>query len=554
MIDNACEWGATTLLIFSQNVGTLVYYTHIFPLLISLFLGVYVFINNPRRLVNRVLFFVTLMFSLWVYFDLILWASPTPEAVMFFWSLIVPVEMFIYLGSLYLVYLFSTDQHDVPIYIKAAVALFALPLLLFSHTNLNVMGLAPDCDTGAIEGPLISYMYMAELIVIGLILTILSVRYKKITNQANRNRFLLIGIATVLFLLFFSAGNLTLLFSLGPYYEQYKLFGMPIFATIVTYTIVRYRAFSIETVVTEILIAALWMLLFSMMLFEKMNNARPIIAVTLIFFGVLGLQLARSVRNEVAQRQEIERLVYKLERANKRLTVLDKMKSEFVSIASHQLRSPLAAIRGYASMMLEGSYGNFPEKSRFALERIADSSKYMAESIEDYLNVSRIESGNMKYDLTDFNFKDACSVVVDELRPIALKKGLLLSFRSDTDSSCIVHADMGKTRQALYNLINNSIKYTQKGSILVTVQDDPRRGLIRTIITDTGIGMSQETIATLFSKFSRAKDANQVDTTGTGLGLYVARQMIKHMGGDIVAMSDGEKRGSTFTLTLPLEQ
>jgi signal transduction histidine kinase len=128
-------------------------------------------------------------------------------------------------------------------------------------------------------------------------------------------------------------------------------------------------------------------------------------------------------------------LTEQLAKANDRLKILDKMKSEFVSIASHQLRSPLTSIRGYASMLAEGSYGKLPEKAQEAANNIAESSKFMAMSIEDYLNVSRIEAGNMKYELSDFNLKDVAEKVVDEMRPTAMKKGLVMVFRSDCSGS-----------------------------------------------------------------------------------------------------------------------
>jgi len=159
MVDNACEWGAAAFLIFSENVGSLVYYTHVLPLVISLFLGFQVLINNPRGLSNRILFLLTGVFSVWVYFNLILWASPTPEMVVAFWSAIVPVEMFMYLLALYLVYLFAHDQKDAPTWQKLLYSTFLLPIFLFAHTSLNVIGLSPDCDTGAFEGSLIQYMY-----------------------------------------------------------------------------------------------------------------------------------------------------------------------------------------------------------------------------------------------------------------------------------------------------------------------------------------------------------------------------------------------------------
>lgn len=553
MIDNACDWGVTTLLIFSENVGTLVYYTHMFPLLISLFLGLYVFLNNPKRHVNRVLFFVTLMFSIWVYFDLILWASPTPESVIFFWSLIVPVEMYIYLGALYLIYLFSTDQKDASLTTKILASLFVLPILLFAHTDLNVMGLSPDCDIGAHEGPLISYMYIAELVIIAIAIFVTARGYRRLTSDDSKKKLLYIGVATIIFLLFFSAGNLTLLFEMGPFYEQYKLFGMPIFAAVVAYTIVRYQAFRIKTVVTELLVAALWILLFSVILIQDMANARPIIGVTLIIFAILGFQLSLSVRREVQQRVQIEKLAEDLEKANRRLKVLDQMKSEFVSIASHQLRSPLTSIRGYSSMLLEGSFGKLVPKAKEAVERIAESSRFMALSVEDYLNVSRIESGRMKYEVSDFNLKEMAERIVDDVRPTAIKKGLLLTFKSSALSGRgVVQGDIGKTQQIIHNLLDNAIKYTQKGSITVAVFDNKTKKKVYVEITDTGVGMTSEMIHDVFEKFVRARNANKVNVTGTGLGLYVARQMAEGMKGSICASSAGEGKGSTFTLVLPM--
>ena len=108
-----CEWYSSSLLIISDNVGPLIYYTHVLPLIVSFVLGIFVLLNNPRKLVNRTLFFITFSFSLWVYFDLILWASPNPEAVMFFWNSIVPVEMLMYASCLYFIYLFANKQEDI---------------------------------------------------------------------------------------------------------------------------------------------------------------------------------------------------------------------------------------------------------------------------------------------------------------------------------------------------------------------------------------------------------------------------------------------------------
>lgn len=547
----SCEWGTSSFQIFSNNVDELTYYTHIFPLFISLFIGIFVFLNNKRLVKNIVFLLLSLLFALWAYFDLILWSSPTPADVMFFWSAIVPVEMLLYLSTLTLVYLFTRPQKSIyPLLLAGSI--IAVPTLLLMHTSLNVIGLSPDCDEGAFEGPLISYMYGVEIFII-IFISYLTITCKKYSSSAQEwKKSFFIGISTIVFLCFFTVGNLTLMFELGPNYEQYKLIGMPIFATLVAYSIVKFKTFNSKLLGAQALVLALWVLVGSLLLVVESNATIAVAAITLIFTTIAGFFLVRSVKREVKQREQIEDLAQELAVANERLKELDKAKSEFVSIASHQLRSPLTAIRGYASMLAEGSFGQMPQKALEAAKRIEESTKLMAMSIEDYLNVSRIESGNMKYNLSDFNLLEMTNKVCDDLRPEALKQNLILLFRSDITSKGIVNADVGKAHQIIHNLINNSIKYTQKGSISVFVREDQKAKRIYIDISDTGIGMSQKTIASLFQKFSRADNANSVNTSGTGLGLYVAVKMAEAMNGSISASSKGDAKGSTFTFELPL--
>ncbi len=158
----------------------------------------------------------------------------------------------------------------------------------------------------------------------------------------------------------------------------------------------------------------------------------------------------------------------------------------------------------------------------------------------------------MKYNMADFNLKDETEKICDDLRPDALKKGLTVIFRSDLKSQGIINADIGKTVQILQNLIHNSIKYTPKGSIRVLVRDDVVNKKIFVDIVDTGIGMDKEALETVFEKFERAQNANTVNISGTGLGLYVALKMAEAMDGGITAHSEGADRGSRFTIEMPL--
>ena len=547
-----CSWSTSSYLILSENlVGSFQYYAHFLPSISGLIIAIFVLRANVRNKAAQALLFTTIMFAVWCYLDLITWASERSDVIMFVWSTLMYFELLMYVGAFYFVYAFFNKQFP-PFKAELGIFVMFLPLFLFGHTKLNLINFDfTNCLKYATEGPLWQYyVYGFEFLFVGLILllTITEVRLKR----RERRETILVAAGILLFLLSFSIGNIIGSF-LGDWESgQFGLFGMPIFVAFLGYILVRYQTFKIKLLATEALMAGQLILLCSLLLVRSIESAQVIAVGTILFFSVLGTLLIKSVRSEVSQREEIEKLATNLESTNERLRIVDQQKSEFVSIASHQLRSPLTAIRGYTSMILDGNYGVAPEQMATVLNRIHESAKLMAFSIEDFLNVSRIESGNMKYTYTDFNLKEQAEHIVDDLRPEATRSGLLLLFKSDMRSSGVVNADISKTQQILHNLINNSLKYTKKGSITVFTYDDIGRKQLFINIIDTGIGMSEETMSALFQKFSRAKNANSVNINGTGLGLFVARAMARAMGGDIACSSAGDQRGCTFVLTLPL--
>jgi signal transduction histidine kinase len=250
------------------------------------------------------------------------------------------------------------------------------------------------------------------------------------------------------------------------------------------------------------------------------------------------------VKKEIEQREKIEKLALDLEKANVRLRELDNLKSEFLSFASHQLRSPLTAIHGYTSMLLEGDFGEIPEKIKPTVETLDKSSQSLIKIVNDFLNISRIEQGRMQYDFSQFDLKELVEEVIAEQRPNVEVKGLAFTFIPEQSDSYSVNADRGKLKQVIGNILDNSIKYTPSGSIQVSLNH--KTGLATISITDTGIGIDPEEIPKLFSKFSRAKDAHKTNVTGTGLGLFVAKQMIEAQKGKIWVESKGKGTGSTF--------
>src|SRR3989344_4732328 len=516
-----CEWAPATFLFISKNVeGPLIYYSHIVPVLFSLPLAFIIIARDYKNRLNQYFFLAVFLFSIWSFSDLILWANPDPKIIMFFWSLLNLLEPFIYVSIFLFVYtlLFKKEISTV---ILASLFLITSPVVIFLATSLEIESFnLTNCWREVTEGPLVFYSYIIQLIISLLVILFTFIYLKSTTETKAQKRMSIIGVlGSLLFLAFF---------------------------------ITKYRMFKVQMLTAQFLVSTLGILIIGILFVQTVERVRLIAILTFILTVILGTVLIRSIKRDLEQKSEIEKLAHKLEKANVRLQQMDKLKSEFVSIASHQLRSPITAISGYASLMNEGSYGEVPSKMKEPIERIVQSARMMATSIEDYLNVSRIEAGNMKYKFTDFNLNDEVEHICDDLRAEALKRSLVLLFRKRVDGQGIVKADIGKVKQIIHNLINNSIKYTQKGAITVYVHDDIKNKKVFVDIIDTGIGMSAETLAGIFQKFERGDKANTVNVTGTRLGLYVAQKMAEAMSGTISAHSDGEGQGSRFTLELPL--
>ena len=330
--------------------------------------------------------------------------------------------------------------------------------------------------------------------------------------------------------------------------------AIAIFLILVGLSIIRYTFLSFKVIATEFFISFVGVILlvelfFATSVFDLL--LRTIIAILILFSSFF---LVGSVEREFESRDKIARLLRDLDQINGRLIVLDKKKSEFLSTASHHLRDPLTSIQGYASMLTEGSFGAVTPMTKEALGKIFESSKRLVTIISDFLDISNIENGDMKYIFEPVDVKKMVSELVDDLRPAAEHAGLTLGLevKGGARAKYVANADVTKLRQVVSNLIDNSIKYTPKGSVVVNLSKDAKTSKILVAIKDTGIGMSADTLQKIFKKFSRAEGVSKVYTEGTGLGLYVAKEIVKKHNGRIWAESDGEGKGSSFNLELEL--
>lgn len=239
-----------------------------------------------------------------------------------------------------------------------------------------------------------------------------------------------------------------------------------------------------------------------------------------------------------------------LQDANTRLRELDKAKSEFLSIASHQLRTPISAIKGYLSMMIDGDFGPLPKNINDVIKNLFESAARLARLINIFLNVSRIESGRLKLEKKPIQINELIDSVIIELINQAKQKGVSLEYKRKKKDPPLIMADADKLREVVLNLVDNAIKYTPEGSIVVTVEADNDE--LNFKVTDTGIGIKKEEVKTLFRKFVRGSGVAQIHTGGSGLGLFIAQKIIKEHDGQVWAESEGSGKGSIFQFTLPI--
>lgn len=247
---------------------------------------------------------------------------------------------------------------------------------------------------------------------------------------------------------------------------------------------------------------------------------------------------------------EVKRATGELKEAYEELKRLDKAKSEFVSIASHQLRTPLTAIKGYISMILEKTYGRLSDEIKKPLQNISASNERLIKLVNDLLNVSRIEAGKMEINPEKSSLEKIIGSAIDELKNTAKEKNIYLKFESPKTPLPKVSVDKEKIRQVIINVIDNAIRYTEKGGIMVKLEkmDDK----LQIIVSDTGAGLTKYELEKMFESFSRGAAGTRFYTEGAGLGLYVAKKFVEMHDGKVRAESKGKGKGSAFYIELPI--
>jgi PAS domain S-box-containing protein len=255
----------------------------------------------------------------------------------------------------------------------------------------------------------------------------------------------------------------------------------------------------------------------------------------------------RNVTDQKLLEAERDLLLLAEREARSQAEAASRAKDEFLSVISHELRSPLGAILGWTAVLKAGASG---EKATRAIETIERSGRMQAKLIEDLLDTSRIVSGRMRLDLRLIDLPTVVRSALEAVRPTADAKGVRLEIRLDASAGPL-SGDRDRLEQVVWNLLSNAVKFTPAGG-LVEVGLARRDDDVCLTVSDSGRGIARDFLPFLFERFTQSEAASTRGTTGVGLGLAIARHLIELHGGSIAAASDGEGKGATFTVTLPL--
>lgn len=512
-------------------------------------LGFVTFFNNPKSVSNKLFLCLSISASLWGLINYSSYQINSIEVSLWLLRLVMFFAVWSAFFTFALAYDFPAVKLKISSWYRNTILSVVISTSLTTLTPLVFNNVIKSTPGGQIlrvgNGPGI---ILFGLVVLYLNFGAIFLLVKKIMAGDENKRSLqifLFGIATMLFLIMIFNFFLPAFFNNPGFIQLGALFMFPFIAA-TSYAILRHHLFNVKVVATEILTFILAIVSF----FEIIIADDPLVLIfrsailaLIISFGIL---LIKSVRKEVEQREELERLTGELQKANKKLEELSAYKTQLLSLASHQTKSPLAAIKSYASLCMQGLFGEVNDQVKDKLNKIMLASDELLALIDTFLNLRKVEEGKMDYRMEKVDFVELVRAKADELQPLTQTKNLVLEVRLP-DHPVMIMADGQKLQQVIQNFIDNAIKYTPSGKVVVEVKEDGDAVVFK--VSDTGLGIPADLLPHLFEEYVRDERVKK-EIRGTGFGLYIARKILEAHGGTLSAASEGENKGSTFTATL----
>jgi len=521
----------------------------------SLLLGSWIFFASPKSKINIWFLAIAAAILLWNVFAYLGYSSDnTAQSLLFFRLNFCAVSLYFiafYYFSIYFPATTTKQNRLVNLLVTLFGSFFAI-VSLFSNSIISSVSIPEKNQLVMKTGVLGNYFYLFTVI---LTIYILIALYRKNHELSEENkqktRYFLIG--TILYALANVIFSITIAFIFPNNYNYTQLgdFSAIIFLGFTAYSITKHQLFNIKVIATKAIVVLLSLILFVEIFISSstMEGALKGIVWLLVTYG--GFELIKSVELEIKQRQDLAKLAEKLETANRHLKDIDKMKDDFLSMASHELNTPIAAIEGYLSMILqEGMGGKIPDKAREYLQTVFTSAQRLASLVRDLLNVSRIESGRIHIIYEEKKIEDVIEQATMEVASKAREAKHTLTFEKPKKALPTTWFDVTRVTEILINMLGNSIKYTPNGGKITirAVTDDKK---IVVSVEDNGKGIPKDREQAVFDKFSQV-DVMKDEVKGTGLGMYIAKKFIELMNGKIWFHSDGADKGTTFYFSLPI--
>ena len=428
-----------------------------------------------------------------------------------------------------------------------------------------------DCDRNVVEGIAAYYNYLIEAVFILLVVVQAVRHFLKVRGDMRQMFRLVLATLSLVFLL----ASLLLANFLGTYLDNYDInqlghIAVPVFAIILAYITIKYETLEPRIMAINTMSMALVILLFSLFFIQHENTQFTIIGITFILSLPLVVSLITGMRKEVNLRVRIEKLLEELKRekesvehkvvlrtaelteANKRLMELDEIKTEFISVAAHQLRTPLSGVKWTLDMMISGGLGTLTSEQQSYLKKCYESNERMIMLINDMLGAIRVDAGKFRYRLAPANIFSLIDDILSEMASSLTEKNLKVVFKDRKQNLPLVLIDTEYMRAVLQNLLENAIKYSKEGG-QISIDSKVVEAFVQISIKDEGIGIKEADQKNIFTRFFRAQNAVRVETDGSGLGLFIAKGIIARHGGKIWFESK-EAEGTTFHFTIPISK
>jgi signal transduction histidine kinase len=519
------------------------------PLIGALFLIYIVFLiltKQKRTKLNIVFLFFVICVAVWHLgtFGMLLDVNSTS---VLWWDKLVYVSVIFMLATSYhFTIIFIENNSRISIYLTyLLLSIFAI-LVVFTDLIINdifVYQWGVHSEAQILHG-----YFLIVFILYSIYIYKLLFKFYKTTKDHNKKIQTVYILVAFLFLEVFGIIGFLPAYKIEVYPVSY-LAGL-VFVIIVFYAMTKSSFLKTRLFLVYLLIVIINILTVSFLIMSKSISDLILRSAFFIIIVIINIIIQKSFKKEIQQKEELQQLAFDLDQANQRLIELDKAKNEFMSVATHQLRTPTTAVNGYTSMILEGDFGKSDPAVIASIKKIRKANERMMQLIEDLLNTSRIESGHLTYDFEEANLNLILGELNDTFILRAKEEGLDFSIVYNDGDLPNVWADYKKIREVISNLIDNAIKYTEKGSVKVIAEKNA--GFVKITVQDTGRGMSEKTMENLFHKFTRGQESAS-DVEGTGLGLFVVKNLVERHAGKIKAYSGGLDRGSKFVLKLPIK-